>query len=65
MRLLPAEQNEVRNKQMFFGGLPLNPERPTMIKQLKNDEIATSKKFSTEAFLELYLLQKSRKVATF
>jgi hypothetical protein len=50
---------------MFFGGLPLNPERPTMIKQLKNDEIATSKKFSTDAFLELYLLEKSRKVATF
>ena len=33
-RLLPADRNEVRNKQMFFGGLPLNPERPTLIKQL-------------------------------
>ena len=23
-KLLPAVRNEVRNKQMFFGGLPLN-----------------------------------------
>lgn len=55
MRLLPAERNEVRNKQMFFGGIPLNPERPTMIKQLIKDEKAEGKKFSTDAFLELYM----------
>lgn len=36
-----------------------------MIKQLIKDEIVMSKKFSTDAFLELYLLEKSRKVATF
>jgi hypothetical protein len=67
-KLLPPERNEIRNKQMFFGGIPLHQERPTLIKQVEapiDFENAKKKKFSTEAFLDLYFEEKNRKFSTF
>ena len=63
-----AGGNQVRNKQMFFGGMPLMHDRPTLLKQLDpqfDQPQAKKKKFSTDAFLDLYFAEKNKKIATF
>ena len=65
------EGGKVRNRQMFFGGLPLSNERATMV--VERNPIMDShagrpkqaKKFSTDAFLDLYLNEKNKQLATF
>lgn len=58
---------------MFFGGMPLMHDRPTLLKQLddarpqQSDDytFAKKKKFSTDAFLNLYFEEQNKKMATF
>ena len=64
----PVVEGKLRNTQMYFGGIPLNTQKPTMvIDQLPSSGVVNDaqssvesrpvkpKKFSTEAFLDLYL----------
>lgn len=60
---------------MFFGGLPLNNSKATLLVERKAGPGGTgaglsapprkAKRFSTEAFLDLYLQEKSKPLATF
>ena len=60
---------------MYFGGLPLAKEKPTMVIDSKPTAWQLNaaqkkirdkpKKFSTEAFLDLYLKEKAKPVTTF
>ena len=65
----------MRNRQMFFGGLPLNNDRATLLVERKAGPGGAgaglsmlppkAKRFSTEAFLDLYLQEQSKPLATF
>ena len=57
---------------MFFGGLPLNNDKATIVVE-RTPFLGTSqmnrpkqaKRFSTDAFLDLYLMEKNKSLATF
>ena len=60
---------------MFFGGLPLSNNKATLVleKKASPSDVGAgwgalpqkAKRFSTEAFLDLYLQEKSKPLATF
>ena len=66
---------KVRNRQMFFGGLPLNNSKATLLVERRagpgdagagfSPPPRKAKRFSTEAFLDLYLQEKNKPLATF
>ena len=57
---------------MFFGGLPLSNEKATMVIERSGNTSHSSmnrpkqaKRFSTDAFLDLYLMEKNKSLTTF
>lgn len=69
LKLVKPGVNQIRNNQMFYGGIPLNQHAPTIIKPIEEEEQQSrkpmKKKFSTDSFLDLYLAEKNKKVTTF
>jgi hypothetical protein len=49
-----VSHGNIRNRQMFFGGIPGSNEPPTLVKEVTGEPEIRKKKFSTEAFLDLY-----------
>ena len=70
-----ATQGKLRNTQMYFGGLPLNTDQASMIVDqratpqrlafIRHRQESRPKKFSTEAFLDLYAKSQNQTLTTF
>ena len=56
---------------MFFGGLPLSNEKATIVIERSGNTSHSlnrpkqAKRFSTDAFLDLYLMEKNKSLTTF
>ncbi len=64
----------LRNTQMYFGGLPLSAGMPSMVVDqmapirlqfIKQKRKERPKRFSTDAFLDLYMAEKQKPLLTF